>query len=96
MNGLEYMNKICPTTSRGRNPNREDVADAFEDGYAEGYNQAEKDFRIKWKQKWSEEDVFRTKCLIESIKSGLSIRFELRDEFINWIESFKKRIGEQQ
>ena len=44
----------------------------------------------------SEEDVYRTKCLIESIKSGLSIRFELRDEFINWIESFKKRIGEQQ
>ena len=43
MDGLEYMNKICPTTSRGKDPNREDVADAFNDGYAMGYEQAEKD-----------------------------------------------------
>ena len=37
MTGIEYMNKVCPTTSVGRDPNREDVADAFEDGVAEGY-----------------------------------------------------------
>lgn len=43
MDGLEYMNEICPTTSRGKDPNREDVADAFDDGIAEGYAQAEKD-----------------------------------------------------
>lgn len=41
MTGIEYMNTICPTTSAGREPNREDVADAFEDGVAEG---------AKWKQ----------------------------------------------
>lgn len=57
MNGLEYMKKICPTTSQGKDPNREDVADAFEDGIAEGYIRAEKDFRIKRKQQWSEEDA---------------------------------------
>lgn len=39
--GLEYMNKICPTTSRGKDPNREDVADALNDGYAMGYGQEE-------------------------------------------------------
>lgn len=31
------MNKICPTTSRGKDPNREDVADAFDDGVAEHF-----------------------------------------------------------
>ena len=47
MNGLEYMNKICPTTSQGKDPNREDVADAFDDGYAMGYEQAEKNKQKK-------------------------------------------------
>ena len=37
MTGIEYMNTVCPTTSKGKDPNREDVADAFEDGIAEGY-----------------------------------------------------------
>ena len=50
MNGLEYMNKICPTTSRGKDPNREDVADAFDDGIAEGYAQAEKDIMASGKK----------------------------------------------
>lgn len=36
MTGIEYMSNVCPTTSNGRDPNREDVADAFEDGIAEG------------------------------------------------------------
>ena len=40
MTGLEYMRTICPTTSAGKEPNREDVQDAFEDGIAEGYKQA--------------------------------------------------------
>ncbi len=42
MTGIEYMNTVCPTTSIGREPNREDVADAFEDGIAEGY-------KLHWK-----------------------------------------------
>lgn len=42
MTGIEYMNTICPTTSVGREPNREDIADAFEDGVAEGY-------KLRWK-----------------------------------------------
>jgi hypothetical protein len=50
MNGLEYMNKICPTTSRGKDPNREDVADAFDDGIAEGYAQAKKDIMASGKK----------------------------------------------
>lgn len=50
MNGLEYMNKICPTTSQGKDPNREDVADAFDDGIAEGYAQAEKDIMASGKK----------------------------------------------
>ncbi len=36
MTGLEYMRTVCPTTSRGKDPLREDVMDAFEDGIAEG------------------------------------------------------------
>lgn len=44
MTGIEYMNTVCPTTSRGKDPNREDVADAFEDGIAEGLKQKDKDF----------------------------------------------------
>lgn len=39
MTGIEYMNTVCPTTSAGREPNREDVADAFEDGIVEGCKQ---------------------------------------------------------
>lgn len=42
MTGIEYMNTVCPTTSAGRDPSREDVADAFEDGIAEGY-------KLHWK-----------------------------------------------
>lgn len=37
MTGLEYMKTVCPTTSVGKDPLREDVVDAFEDGIAEGY-----------------------------------------------------------
>ena len=39
MTGIEYMNNVCPTTSKGKDPNKEDVADAFEDGIAEGFKQ---------------------------------------------------------
>lgn len=42
MTGIEYMNTVCPTTSAGREPNREDVVDAFEDGIVEGY-------KLQWK-----------------------------------------------
>lgn len=41
MTGIEYMNNVCPTTRNGKDPNREDVADAFEDGIAEGFTQGE-------------------------------------------------------
>lgn len=37
MTGIEYINTVCPTTSKGKDPLREDVVDAFEDGIAEGY-----------------------------------------------------------
>ena len=40
MNGTDYMRKVCPTTSNGKDPNREDVADAYDDGYAQGYKEA--------------------------------------------------------
>ena len=40
MTGLEYMRTVCPTTRVGKDPNKEDVVDAFEDGIAEGYRQA--------------------------------------------------------
>jgi hypothetical protein len=42
MTGIEYMNNVCPTTSNGRDPNMEDVADAFEDGIAEGFKQCKR------------------------------------------------------
>ena len=86
MNGLEYMNKICPTTSQGKDPNREDVADAFDDGYAEGYNQAEKDFRIKWKQKWTEEDEKMMEFCCDYLDETQQ----------KWLKSIKKRMEEQQ
>ena len=44
MTGIEYMNSVCPTTKNGKDPNREDVADAFEDGIAEGFSQCKKQF----------------------------------------------------
>ena len=43
MTGYEYITTVCPTTVKGRDPNREDVADAFEDGIAEGYKAAAKE-----------------------------------------------------
>lgn len=36
MTGLEYVNNVCPTTSKGREPEKEDVICAFEDGFSEG------------------------------------------------------------
>ena len=44
MTGIEYMNSVCPTTKNVKDPNREDVADAFEDGIAEGFSQCKKQF----------------------------------------------------
>ncbi len=42
MTGLEYANKVCPTTSKGYDPLKEDVIDAFEDGIAEGFKRCER------------------------------------------------------
>lgn len=42
MTGLEYTRTVCPTTKVGKDPLREDVADAFEDGIAEGWKQYKK------------------------------------------------------
>ena len=47
MTGLEYMRTVCPTTSIGKDPNREDVQDAFEDGIAEGYKRAMSELKAK-------------------------------------------------
>ena len=49
--------------------------------------------KIEQKPTWSEEDSFRTETLISVIKSGGSIRPELRNEFVNWLKSLKDRIG---
>ena len=62
MTGLEYMRTVCPTTSVGKDPNREDVQDAFEDGIAEGYKRAMKDLEekialVKKKGSWDGVDV---------------------------------------
>lgn len=40
-------------------------------------------------KEWSEEDSFRTETLISVIKSGGSIRPELRNEFVNWLKSLR-------
>ena len=45
---------------------------------------------------WSEEDSFRTETLIWVIKSGGSIRPELRNEFVNWLQSLKDRVQPKQ
>lgn len=51
MTGLEYMRTVCPTTRVGKDPLREDVMDAFEDGIAEGWKQCkEKQWKPSDKQ----------------------------------------------
>ena len=51
MTGLEYMRTVCPTTRVGKDPLREDVMDAFEDGIAEGWKQCkEKQWKPTEKQ----------------------------------------------
>ena len=52
MTGLEYMRTICPTTRVGKDPLREDVMDAFDDGVAEGWKQHKEQ---QWKP--SEEQI---------------------------------------
>lgn len=47
--------------------------------------------KIEQNPAWSEEDSFRTETLISVIKSGGSIRPELRNEFVNWLKSLKGR-----
>lgn len=44
------------------------------------------------KPKWSEEDTFKYRTLIDSIADGRVIRKELRCEFVFWLESLKKRM----
>ena len=44
---------------------------------------------------WSEEDAFRTSALTDVVKSGGSIRPELRNEFVDWLESLKDRVQPQ-
>ena len=45
------------------------------------------------KTKWSEEDAFRTKTLTETVIGGGSIRFEMRNEYVDWLKSLKQRLG---
>lgn len=68
------MNTVCPTTSAGRDPNREDVADAFEDGIAEGY-------KLHWRpseeqmealeKAWLEYDGKETSVVLSSLMLDL-------------------------
>jgi len=44
---------------------------------------------------WSEEDAFRTSALTDVVKSGGSIRPELRNEFVDWLKSLKDRVQPQ-
>lgn len=44
---------------------------------------------VEQKPAWSEEDSFRTETLISVIKSGGSIRPELRNEYVNWLKSLR-------
>ena len=44
------------------------------------------------KKQWSKEDSFRTETLSSIIKSGGSIKPELRDEWVNWLKSLKQRV----
>lgn len=84
MNGLEYMNKICPTTSCGKDPNREDVADAFEDGYAEGYTQVRKDISAWVKRKMSFEQGFEDGEAEYGYKSAL-------EDLINYLNKMEEK-----
>lgn len=59
MTGLEYMRTVCPTTKVGKEPLREDVVDAFEDGIAEGWKQCREK---QWKP--SEEQLDALKVAI--------------------------------
>ena len=59
MTGLEYMRTVCPTTKVGKDPLREDVADAFEDGIAEGWKQYKKK---QWKP-----SAFHLGCITDAI-----------------------------
>lgn len=43
----------------------------------------------KAEERQGEEDSFRTETLISVIKSGGSIRPELRNEFVNWLKSLR-------
>ena len=52
------MENVCPTTSKGRDPNREDVADAFEDGIAEYY-------KTRWKP--SNEQIIALRWVLNNI-----------------------------
>lgn len=44
------------------------------------------------KPAWSEEDAFRASALTDVVKSGGSIRPELRNEFVDWLKSLKNRV----
>ena len=47
---------------------------------------------IKQNPAWSEEDAYRTSTLTDVVKSGGSIRVELRNEYVDWLKSLKGRI----
>ena len=49
----------------------------------------------KQKSKWTKEDSLEAGALIDTIKHGLSISFELKDKFITWLKSLKERLEEQ-
>lgn len=67
MTGLEYARTICPTTSAGKDPNREDVVDAFEDGIAEGYN-------MHWKPSEEQMEAVRVAAEIGSANDSWAMR----------------------
>lgn len=73
------MNNVCPTTSNGRDPNREDVADAFEDGIAEGYKR-------HWKP--SEEQI----SILGKVFAGCQLKDSERDSMVDLFYHLKDMI----
>ena len=63
MTGIEYIRTVCPTTKAGKDPLKEDVMDAFEDGIAEGWKQCKEK---QWKP--SDEQLKSVRIAVNVLK----------------------------
>ena len=87
-NGIDIWNnnnKVYPATKQ-----QQDILfqKMHEFGYA--WNVDTKELKkIEQNHDWSEEDAFRASALTDVVKSGGSIRPELRNEFVDWLKSLR-------